>query len=592
MALSGFFTGSYRGYTYRISWQGSQSIPENCTRISCTHELVCASGYDLYINSARTHSVSVGNSTVTFTTSSLSTDGGETITLGKTSHTLYHSEDGSCSFSLSAKFSMKATISGVYVDGITVTGTAEFDTIARASSISVPDGTLGVKQQITVSKYSDSFRHSLTYEAGEYSGALLSPDDSLTTVSWTPYYALAENAAEGEYVAVTFTLTTFSDSTATSVIGKEETVARYRIPQNLYTLPDVSVITETNNGGLPDELSNLYIQGLTKVRILMSEKAKEGATIESRKITFDGKQYDTTAVVTPPLSGWGTLTVSASVTDSRGFVGTAERTVTVLPYSKPYPIPADGESMIKCLRATDNGVEDSGGERLRVKIKKGFSPLTSGGTDRNRGVLSYRHKPASTPASDYGAWVTLLDEYEGNTFDGIIPGLKLDPSTGHSIQFRVSDLTGNSNIITLSVQSEAVTLHLAEGGEGLAVGMYSSSGGFEVGFDSHFYGDVHGRALGMGGVPFLPDGTDLNDCREFGVYAVINNEKAKTMLNIPIAEAGTLRVWSGLGISKNNGTWVYIVQDYVNFTGRKRYSRYLFTMDDASVWTVADWIEI
>ena len=592
MALSGTFTASYRGYTYKVSWQGSQSIPENCTRISCTHQLICASGYDLYIGSARTHSVTVGDSTVSFTTSSIMTDGGETLTLGKTAHTVYHSGDGSGGFDLTAILSLKATISGVYVEGITVNGSASLDTITRASSLILSDGTLGVKQQITVNKYSDGFRHSLTYAAGEYSGTLISPMDDQTTVSWTPYYALAENAAEGETVTVTFLLTTYSDSTATVIIGSEETAVKYRIPQNLYTLPDVTVISEPDNSGLPAELSHLYIQGLTKVRIFMTEKAKEGAVISSRKITFDGKQYDSLTVLTPPLSGWGTLTLTASATDSRGFAGTAERTVTVLPYSKPYPVPADGESAIKCTRAAENGDTENSGEYLRVKIKKNFSPLTSSGIDRNRGELSYRYKPASAPASEYGGWVTLLGENEGSTFNGTVPGLRLDLSTGYSIQFRVKDLTGSSSIITLSVPSEAVTLHLAEGGKGLAVGMYSEKGGFEVGFDSYFYGDVHGRAMGLGGVPFLPDGTDFNDCKEYGVYAVTTNTHAATMLNIPVKEAGTLRVWSGMGISKNNGTWVYIVQDYVNFTGRKRYSRYLYTMDDASVWTVADWMEI
>ncbi|MBR6558646.1 MAG: hypothetical protein IKT70_06505 [Clostridia bacterium] len=592
MALSGIFSNSYRGYTYRISWQGSHSIPENCTKIQCTHELVCAKGYDLYIYSSRAHSVTLGDSTVGFTTSSIVTDGNETLLLGKTTHTVYHSDDGSGSFELSAIFSMKATIAGVYTESIKVTGAAVLDTISRASTLDVSGGTLGVKQQLTINRYSGEFRHSLTYSAGTHSGTLISPDQDLLTVGWTPIYSLAENASGKETVTLTFTLITYSDSTASTIIGSEETAVEYRIPQNLYTLPDVTVTAVADNFGLPAELSNLYIQGLTKVRITVTEQAKEGATIASRSISFDGRKYGELTVLTPPISSSGDLTLSATVADSRGFVGSDEKTITVLPYSKPYPIPTDGENTITCKRISNGEGQANEGDQLLVKIKKKFSPLTVMGVSKNRGALSYRYKTASSPSSEYSTWVTLLRENDPDTFDDVIPGLELDGAVGYSIQFRASDLTGNDNIITLSVPSEAVTLHLPEGGEGLAVGMFSENGGFEVGFDSHFYGNVHGRVMGLGGVPSLNSGTDLNDCKEYGIYCIPSNTCAETILNIPIKEAGTLRVWSGLGVSKTSGTWVYIVQDYINFTGRKRYSRYIFTMDDASTWTVADWVEI
>ena len=47
MALSGSFSGSYRGYTLRTEWEATQNINENYSDLEITLHLDCQSGYDL-----------------------------------------------------------------------------------------------------------------------------------------------------------------------------------------------------------------------------------------------------------------------------------------------------------------------------------------------------------------------------------------------------------------------------------------------------------------------------------------------------------------------------------------------------------------
>ena len=131
---SGSFSKAYRGYTLKTEWKSTSSASTNKSTITCTHYLICASGYDLYIN-GRTNSCTVNGVKQDFNSSAISTPGNSTIKLGTTSYTVEHNADGKKSVSASTVFYFKATISGTYVESITASGTMVLDNIPRYATV-------------------------------------------------------------------------------------------------------------------------------------------------------------------------------------------------------------------------------------------------------------------------------------------------------------------------------------------------------------------------------------------------------------------------------------------------------------------------
>ena len=278
MALSGSFSDAYRGYTYKISWSAVQNVAGNYSTVTCKHYLVCASSYSLNIAS-RTHSITVNGTKVTFTSSAINTAGGETILLGTTTHKITHNDSGVAAIVVTGVFSMKATISGTYVESITVPGSAGLDTIARASILSAGNGTLGKSQTLTITRYSSSFRHILTYSCGSASGTIINKSSTLTSIAWSPPVSLASQNTSGSTVTVKLTLQTYESASSTSVIGTDTVTVTMTIPDNSSTKPIIDGISVVPvNTNLPSAFSSIFS---SFNQFVSSSKVKTASTMPS-----------------------------------------------------------------------------------------------------------------------------------------------------------------------------------------------------------------------------------------------------------------------------------------------------------------------
>ena len=110
-----------------------------------------------------------------------------------------HNGDGTKELSCSASYA-----TGVSSGTITATGSKTLTTIARKSTLSVSNGTLGTTQTLTVSRKSTSLTHTITYQCGNDSGTITSKSSS-TSISWTPPWSLAKQNEGGSSVSVTLT---------------------------------------------------------------------------------------------------------------------------------------------------------------------------------------------------------------------------------------------------------------------------------------------------------------------------------------------------------------------------------------------------
>ena len=329
---SGSYKNSYGGsstnpgYTVRTDWSSVATTSTRKSTITCTHYLVCGSGWDLGIGS-RTNDCTVNGESKSFTSSSISTSGGTTHKLGTTTHTVEHDADGKKTVTASTTFSMAATISGSYVGSIKATGTMVLDDIPVASTMTAPNGTLNTSTKFTVTQADSSFYHAITYSCGSASGTAVSKTQN-TAPSWTPPLSLASQSPGLSKVTVTFTITTYDGDTA---IGTSTATAEYTIPDSV--IPSCSIAVSDPKGYLSKY--GAYVQSKSQFNVTITGTPAYSSPIKSYYTTVDGTPYYTSSFTTDVIKDWGQLTINASVTDERGRTGSNTKTVTVLEYKEP-----------------------------------------------------------------------------------------------------------------------------------------------------------------------------------------------------------------------------------------------------------------
>ena len=258
-------------------------------------------------------------------------------------------------------------------------GKVALTTIPRASSVTVANGTLGTAQTLTVTRYSTSFTHTITYTCGNASGTVCSKSSS-TSVSFTPPIDLAKQNTRGTAVSITYTITTYSGN---NVIGTSTKSATCSIPTSVK--PTCSLVVSdameyaTTYGG--------YIKSLSELNVEISASGVYGSEITAYKTTVDGSTYAYDSFITPPLKSSGTVTVNCTVTDSRGRTGTASVNITVLEYNAPTI------SRLIAARCNSDGSANEQGEYIKITFDGAVTSL--GGANTATYVLDYKKSTES-----------------------------------------------------------------------------------------------------------------------------------------------------------------------------------------------------
>ncbi len=475
--------------------------------------------------------------------------------------------------------------------------------ISSASAISSASNvTLDNNCSVTWTPMAASFRYKLKFSMGSwsYTTGVIHPNKT-TAYTYTDYkipLVAAKQIPSDPSGTMTATLYTYSDSGATSQIGSASTKTfTVTVPNNSSTQPKVTV-TLSPVSDLPSAFGGLYVSGKSKVKV-SSSASSDYSTVESCETTVQGVKSTANPYTSGLLNNSGTVTVTVKVTDARGYSTTKTANIEVIPYSRPRIIPGEGQRNIVCTRCNSDGTADPGGVYLLIKVGRKYEKVVSGGSQKNYCHLSYRYKEDSESESRYSSWVTLLDKTATADYvSAVLPNIVSSNTIAYNIQFITEDDTGEKDTITITVPTAFVTFHIPEGGHGLTIGGYHNPDKedvFDCRFDAEFNGNVSGRVIGLGELPFIPSGADVNDYLEFGVYAVTQNAKAVTITNLPVEMAGTLRVWSANGSGIAIGDYVYILQEYIVYDNSATYRRYAMLENDSwefGAWKVTDGADV
>lgn len=444
---------------------------------------------------------------------------------------------------------------------------------------------------ISISRNAAAYTHDLTYsltptgasasvEAGTIATSI---DDSK---SWPVSQSMASKMAAYKSGTLTVTCTTRFKS-STSVVGTSQKSVTVTVPNNTTFQPKISSVDLSCVSDLSSAFTGLYIAGKTKVKV-KTTATSDYSTVKSISVNVEGRAYSGAEITSDYLLVPGVNEISVSVTDARGYSSVWYSTIAVIDYASPRLVPVSGQSGIICKRCTSNGAPFISGEYLLIKAQRSYSKVISE-KQTNFCRLQYRYKTSF--GDTFSEWRTLLDNGSStDSFSGKVDGIVFSIRSSYVVEIRaVDDIEEEPVSLSFKIATAFVTLHLGKGGKRIAIGKVAEEENlFDVGLDTRFEGNVRGRVLGLGMLPAIQSGENVNTRVEPGAYAVKTNSEAAGILNLPSKTAGVFRVWSANGTGNTTGNWVYIVQEYIPIGASSIYRRGLQT-DGTGTWDVGDW---
>lgn len=263
----------------------------------------------------------------------------------------------------------------------------------------------------------------------------------------------------------------------TTADGTEYTDSRpftFSITENPDTKPTVTMtIAPSNPNTFPSALASTYVQGKSGVKATIKGEGKYGGSISSYALAVGGinKNSSSNVVTSETIKSSGNnVSVIGSAFDSRGFMGTASQTISVLGYSKPLVIPRGSDTAIQCYRSDGSGKKSGNSTSVWIKAKRSYHNL--GG--KNGCTLEWRRRK-STETWDNAThkWTTLIAKTTTSTeeYNALVSGT-FDKDKSYVVQIRAIDDIGEYDIKDIDVPTQDVALHLGYGGKNVSIGEY------------------------------------------------------------------------------------------------------------------------
>lgn len=470
MASSGSFSGSIHSghYVLRVDWTQTKNISANTSTVTAKAYLV--NDWSLSIYGRSDNSITINGTAQIY--ESPAVNGTGTHLLGTVTQTVNHNSDGTKSLTMSAVFYIRATLSGTYYESITASANITLDSIARASSVSTPNATMGSATAIAISRASSSFTHTLTYTFGTAAGTIATKTTS-TSVSWTPPLSLASQIPKAVTGTCTVTCTTYNGSTK---IGSKTCTLTLTVPASIK--PTITSLTAARVDGAVPGTWGIYVQTKSKATLTINGAAGSyGSTISSYSITGGGYTSTASSFTTGFLNTSGTVTFTATVTDSRGRVSAAATvSISVVAYSPP------SFASYLSQRCLSNGTVNDDGTYIRGLVSYSYASCSSKNTITR---ATYYKKASDT------AWTNANAAFSSGTAF-TFGGGNISTETSYDIKYTLTDAFTTIAIQDI-VSTVAVVMDFKRGGKGVAVGKVSEKDNtFEVAedWDVRVYGKL------------------------------------------------------------------------------------------------------
>ena len=344
MALSGTINGrvtlNSQYMSFYITWSAKQNVEGNYSDVTVTSYWKTNNtrwGFDT--GGSRASSITINGNTTSISKRFDSTNGTGTgwkkenpWAIQTVTERVYHNSDGSKSISISARANGYAASYGpsnssASSGDCTASGTISLDTIPRASKVSATNADIGSTSTITVSRYSTSFKHTVSFSCPGISDTVIESDSEASVIPWNVPVSIYATIPSAKYATVTITCRTYSKDTG-ALIGK--TTATMKATANEEECkPTVSgKVTDVNSTTVSlTGNANTLIRYKSTASCKIVATAKNSASISAQYV--NGVSIPSGTV---EIQNSEAVSFAFSATDSRGYPASALVEPTVIPY--------------------------------------------------------------------------------------------------------------------------------------------------------------------------------------------------------------------------------------------------------------------
>ena len=357
-----------------------------------------------------------------------------------------------------------------------VTITVTYEEAASVPTASAGTVALGTAVTISTNRASTAATHTLLFSFGSTTETIAT--GVTDSVSWTPPLALASELPCAVSGTCVITCNTFVNGNQT---GTRSCTLNLTVPASV--VPSITNIAlSEGNPELSGTISG-YVRSLSRLTATVTAAGIYGSTISSYRATVDGVTYSSASFTTSkPLSSDGDMTLSVTVTDSRGRSSTQAVVFHVIPYDPPVITAMSAE------RCNSSGsAPQADGTRIRFSATGTVATIA----DQNTVTCAVYYrlstntawiKSADLTASSYELSVT--NQRLGQTFDTL---------SSFDVMVRLADRF-NTVERFVSVGTKQVTMDFYRDGTGIAFGkVCENDGAVEVRQDWDFY--THGQEI-------------------------------------------------------------------------------------------------
>lgn len=474
MAASGSFQRSLVNghYVWKVEWSITQSVSNNAT--TPTANIYLINDYAISVKATSGHSLTINGVKYAFSSPAISTKGTHLIATIK-GNPITHNADGTKSVNMSLNYKVDANLSGTYYGTITASGTAVFNTIARATAptLGASSAYIGDNVTITLNRASSNFTHNLQAKFG--SGSLQQTKaigtNIASSVTWKIPDAFLNAVPNSTSGTCTIECYTYNNGT---YIGMKTVTLTLKVKDDVK--PTVAfTVTEANNAVSGKGFTD-FIQSLSKLLIKSTAAEAGGSTIKAYSVTAAGTTYSGSTVTTNTLAVSGDITVTVKVTDSRGRTGTASKPINVKAYARPKI------SAYSVRRCNADGTSNDAGEYCKVTVSASAANIA--------GNILTVDLDAIESGQSSGTSFTLSNTGISYSGSKVVPNI--NPNKSYSFKLTAKDAFYPTPK-TIPISSAVTIIHIKSNEKGVGIGKVCESDAFEIGYETKFYKNVSVR---------------------------------------------------------------------------------------------------
>lgn len=369
-----------------------------------------------------------------------------------------HNPDGSKTLYASASFDTR--VIGV----LTASNSATLTTIPRASSPTTSKSTVtfGESFDIYTHRKSTAFTHDVYVGVNNDINSLTKIADKIPTdTSWTLPESWKDKFPDSS-VKLLVRVFTFNGSTNLGRI--DAPLVAIKPSSDMLPECNISVADETGNfskyGG--------FVKGQSKIKIILNNTFKYGATLNSQSITINGVQHQGGSQTVDTIDNQ--VNILGKVTDSRNGTTISNKTINVLDWYIPIIESA------KVERCKENGEIDGNGDYIKVIYAINIADVNSKNTKALTIELKRQNESNGITKN------VPLSLYKSN--DSII--LPCSSDYAWDISLRLKDAFAES-IYTQLIATGFTLMDFHNSGRGMAVGKVSEQANlFDINLNTEF----------------------------------------------------------------------------------------------------------